>query len=717
MAGKRESCYLTWRQPLRPRCQPHVVQDARRIRHFSTTSLQIFVKAPLLPNLCFSLPSKHHEPSPRRTHPPHHRMSVPPPHPFHPHTNNPPVLDPSSIVALQHVSHHFLSLSRDNNLWKTLCYNHSASEQRRRRLASTASTDPRLAELVRAADALSDSIDTSVHDPNAPSAEVQIAKNKGKREKVLLANWDPSYPGEKVNWYREFVQRHAQPKVGWFQDAGRQIDEADGVVRREATGAGVLFDAWGEAEKLVAPMEDGRVCIWDARGRSETQGRMVAKSEVGMLAGKGQDLDMDTRLTQSRAVMTETGAVECVSVDSTLKKGYFAVQNMLNEVDLNTLQIVSRTPYPFPVTALSEAHHSTPLTVGTNWTIHLHDARKPPSTTRCELIAGSTDTSFSALTSSPSLGSHVSLSQPGALSILHLPSTRSPDGNGDIWLAGRFTSMLNFDRRYFPRLRGTLHSGARLSCITALPYPFIPHSLRLGHPYSSPRVLHDAKALDGYTLVAAGEYKGKGSLELYGLSGEPERSVNSSDARTTRNQQAVYQNRQTASRSKLLSVAAHGTRLVLSDGDGGVKWVERDASTAVRGLNVNDFQPGQPATTMQHAGLVAQEGVETGWGDIVQKILPTVSPSLFIPHHSSSTSSSAASSVGVKQDNLILWTGEGKLGLLGFGESPIAEDVFEDALETQGVGEKVRERQYGVEMRRALEMQARELRWLRGYGL
>jgi len=29
----------------------------------------------------------------------------------------------------------------------------------------------------------------------------------------------------------------------------------------------------------------------------------------------------------------------------------------------------------------------------------------------------------------------------------------------------------------------------------------------------------------------------------------------------------------------------------------------------------------------------------------------------------------------------------------------------------------MRERQYGVEMRRALEHQARELRWLRGYGL
>ncbi len=56
--------------------------------------------------------------------------------------------------------------------------------------------------------------------------------------------------------------------------------------------------------------------------------------------------------------------------------------------------------------------------------------------------------------------------------------------------------------------------------------------------------------------------------------------------------------------------------------------------------------------------------------------------------------------------------------MLGFGrEPPFSLDVFEDALEQQDAGEKVREREYSREMRRALEVQARELRWLRGYGL
>ncbi|KAF2127892.1 hypothetical protein P153DRAFT_386869 [Dothidotthia symphoricarpi CBS 119687] len=617
-------------------------------------------------------------------------------------------LEPSALVNLQHVSRHFLNLSRDNNLWKTLCFEHSAAERRRRRLAPTVDIDPRLAELIRAADNISSTFNIGINDANHPSGEVQRERNEGKRRAALLANWDPSYPEEKVNWYQDFIQRHAPQQVSWFQDAGHDEEEGD---RRAATGAGVLFNEDGLADKLVAPLEDGSISIWDACASSERQGRLVAKSDIGLLPNKSSDdLDHDTRLTQSQAIMTETGAVECVSIDSKLKKGFFAVQNVLNEVDLQTLKVVSRTPYPFPITALSEAHHHTPLTVGTNWTIHLHDTRKPPapSSTRCELIGGSADTSFSRLQTGD-FGGHVSLSQPGALSIIHLPTTREWDGNGDIWVGGRFTSMLNFDRRFFPRLRGTVHSGARLSCMATLPHPFVPHDLRLDRPYSSARDLSEAKDAQGHTLIVAGEYKGKGSLELYGLSSEPTRSVNSSDSRTTHNNRGCYQNRQTASSSKLLAVAPHGTRIVFSDGDGNLKWVERDGSTPVRHFNINDLSPSPPPDT-SHPILLNPQGSAAEDGDIVQKILPAVR----------TTHSSVTPELG--QDNLILWTGDGKLGLLGFGrEPPLHADVFEDALERQldgdGGKEKEMQKEYSVEMRRALEGHARELRWLKGYGL
>ncbi|KAF2637379.1 hypothetical protein P280DRAFT_509624 [Massarina eburnea CBS 473.64] len=614
-------------------------------------------------------------------------------------------LEPPELVNLQHVSRRFLHLSRDNNLWKRLCFEHSAAERRRRRFqADEAEIEPRLLELIRAADSIAEAFKTPVHDPTAPSADVQAQHNAAKQRAALLANWDPTYPSERVNFYQEFIQRHAPHSIRWFQTA-RHGHEDDGL-HREATGAGILYNDNGMADKLIAPLEDGSISIWDACARGGREGKITARSPIGLLPNKGSDLDYDTRVGQSQAMMTETGAVECVSVDSRHQKAFFAVQNVLNEVDLHTLQVLSRTPFPFPITALSEARHPTPITVGTNWTLHLHDTRKPPSIpteAKCELIGGSAANSFSRLETGD-FGGHVSLTQPGPLSILHLPTAREWDGNGDIWVAGRFTSFLNFDRRYFPRLRGTVFSGARLSCLTAIPHPFIPHDLRVHRPYASPSQLREAKEMPGHTLVAAGEYKGKGSIELYGLSSEPGRSINSSDTRTTRNNHACYQNRQTASSSKLLSVASHGTRLVFSDGDGILKWVERDGSTPVRHLNINDAA-NEPTSTI---------GMESGWGDIVQKIMPTVSLSL---------NSDAPSNVPLGQDDLIVWTGDGKLGRVGFGQ----EDVFQDALEgLEGAAEvlegealrrREQEREYGFEMRRALEHQARELRWLRGYGL
>jgi hypothetical protein len=621
-----------------------------------------------------------------------------------------PDLEPAELVKLQHVSRQLLNLSRDNNLWKTLCFEHSTAERRRRRLAGTedanagADADPRLAELIEAANTLSATFDTSVHDPHAPSADVQAARNREKRRVALVANWDPSYPGEPINWYADFIQRHAPPHVAWFEGAAPPAEGPDDAVAREATGAGILFGSDGLVDKLVAPADDGTIAIWDARANSERYGALMARSEMGLLANRGPELDYATRLRQSQDIMTASGAVECVSIDSVQKTAFFAVQNTLAQVDLATLQVVARTPYPFPITALSEAHHTTPLTIGTNWTIHLHDPRRPAPAL---VAAGDTDTSFARLTAT---SDHVSLAQPGALSIAHLPTTRDWDGNGDIWVSGRFTSLLNLDRRFFPRLRGTLHSGARISCLTTLPYPFIPHATRL-----APSALAAAKAAPGHTLVAAGEYKGKGSLELYGLSPDPLHSVSSLDARSARNAAAAYQNRQTAARSKLLAVAAHGSRLVFADADGALKWVERDASTAVRELNVNAFTPGTssasaspsppPASASPHIQLINPPSSTPQRHDAyVQKLLPTCL-------RSASTADPAP---------LLFWTSAGALGALTFGSrAPGAADEFVDALEHQAEdgGEREREREYGVEMRRALEMQARELRWLRGYGL
>lgn len=161
----------------------------------------------------------------------------------------------------------------------------------------------------------------------------------------------------------------------------------------------------------------------------------------------------------------------------------------LVEVDLETLSAVNHERFPFSITALSEAKHPVPLTVGTNLSLYLHDPRARRLSGPADAGSGrieSYDTQFGSLGSERSRSLdfrsllnpepsplYAHLHHPGPLSILHLPSSGSEwDGNGDIYVAGRFPSILNYDRRYFPRLRGTIHSGARLCSMASLPYPF-----------------------------------------------------------------------------------------------------------------------------------------------------------------------------------------------------------------------------------------------------
>jgi hypothetical protein len=254
----------------------NILDNARRNQHctFYITLLHISLAETVLLEL---LPYVHYETFTRRNYSPHCRMYIL--HQYIPRIYTPLTctldLEPSELVNLQHVSRQFLNLSRDNNLWKTLCFSHSIAERRRRRLEAASDVDPRLAELITAANNISNAFDTSVHNPLAPSAEAQIERNKEKRWDALRANWDPSYPEEKVNWYQDFIQRHAPQQVGWFQDAGNEgRDEEE--VRREATGAGILFDGDGLADKLIAPLDDGSIRIWDACASSEKRGRILA---------------------------------------------------------------------------------------------------------------------------------------------------------------------------------------------------------------------------------------------------------------------------------------------------------------------------------------------------------------------------------------------------------------------------------------------------------
>ncbi|GAB7355163.1 hypothetical protein MBLNU459_g5731t1 [Dothideomycetes sp. NU459] len=519
-----------------------------------------------------------------------------------------------------------------------------------------------------------------------------------------LANWDPSYPLEKVNFYQEYIHRHAPINIGWLRLPRLTASEDQGT--SEAVGVGLLHGGRGDAEHVVAPMDDGSVCIWDIR-TSDTpartaHGSLVAQSSQALLTGRR---GKETTLAEARAIMTEVGAVESMSIDDVLKRGYFAQNNTLVQVDLSTLQVVSQETFPFPITALSSQARQSSLVVGTNCTIHVHDPRSKANASgdpslRCELIAG------------PSAG-HATLSQPGPLSILD----RVDDDS--IWVAGRFTHLLNYDRRFFPRLRGTVHSGARVSCITTLPFPHIPRSFDLlQHPGVSLADLHAAKSRSGATLLAAGEYKGKGSLELYSLNPTPRAS-----ALTT----SAFANRQTASSTKLLSIAPHGCATVFSDGDGNLKWVERDGTTAIRSHNINTpplspspspAEPYREHPSFNQAQSAAQNpndddatAAAAAQGDIVQKIVPL--------RVCASSSASSASDATDRSGPLLLKTGDGRVGILGFGHASL---YGREQLETkaESVEESARrdaEKQYQDRLRRALVNQANEVRFVRGLGM
>lgn len=390
-------------------------------------------------------------------------------------------------------------------------------------------------------------------------------------------------------------------------------------------------------------------------------------------------------------------------------------------MDLETLSIISHERFPFSITAISEAQHPIPITVGTNLALFLHDSRV--SWRRRSLsTAGridSFDTKFDSrriMGSPTSLGplrlrsllnpepvpDYAPLYQPGPLSIIHLPSSGDNwDGNGDIYVAGRFSSILNYDRRYFPKLQGTIYSGARLCSLASLPYPFASMEkdlMRRGE--LSIEQVWAAKTLPGKTLIACGEYNSKGSLEMYGLSPLPYLTTISSNPSVGRLQNSTMKNRQTSSSSKLLSVCNHGTRIVVSDGGGNLKWLERDGFTEARRWNIAHDSVEAPRGIF---GTLVDSYMDSGSGDIARKILNTHTRQAEKP---------------VNEDDLVVWTGE-KIGLLTFSSKPgFTADTFEETAKTaEEVHKEREERVYSETMRRALERQANEVRYVRGLGL
>ncbi|KAH8597642.1 hypothetical protein B0O99DRAFT_650963 [Bisporella sp. PMI_857] len=606
-------------------------------------------------------------------------------------------LPPSEIVNLQHVSKALLKICRDDGVWREEAFQASFfldRIRRRRLLIADSVQEPRFRDLARALATGNGMEGSRLTQQGAGSVDLKAQSHEKIR---LRANWDPSYPNENINWYQEYIARNAPISTSWFEQPRDR--ESPGHEYLEVRGM-ALYDEPGEigATMVVAPLDDGSICLWNINGTRGTKGSIVARSKSGLLSvysnPPGSELPK----------VINTGVTECISVDSPGKRAYIAVQNGLVEVDLQTLSIVAHEKYPFSITAISEARHPTPITVGTSYSIYLHDSRaihnkfNTHSNAQLEQLDFHFNSGTSSVSGSSNLNNQVSSPriaptyQSGPLSILHMPGLGF-DTTSDIFVAGRFPSILNYDRRYFPKLKGTLYSGARLCSMTSLPYPFasLEKDLARRGELSVEQVL-SSKSAPGTTLIACGEYNSKGSLEIYGLpSDQPILNAALSNYPVPRTlHSTVMKNRQTSSGSKLLSVASHGTRIVVSDGGGNLKWLERDGFSEIRSWNIAH---GSVETPLGIFGTLGDSYMDSGSGDIVIKILEN-------------------------QDNLILWTGE-KIGLLNFSSKPgFTAESFESIVKSAEEAHREREEHtYAKAMRRALEHQANEVRYVRGLGL
>jgi hypothetical protein len=149
-------------------------------------------------------------------------------------------------------------------------------------------------------------------------------KESKEPERVrIMANWDPSFPSERVSWYDEYIERHGPVAVNWMQNAyNGQRASPENIV--EARGVALYYPdgVSGQTILAVSPLDDGSVCLWDVGGTKGKRGAIVARSRPGILLVDGPGAD-----NKRRSKRVDSGVTECVSVDSRQHKAFFAVQH------------------------------------------------------------------------------------------------------------------------------------------------------------------------------------------------------------------------------------------------------------------------------------------------------------------------------------------------------------------------------------------------------
>ncbi|KAJ9616694.1 hypothetical protein H2200_000413 [Cladophialophora chaetospira] len=626
-------------------------------------------------------------------------------------------LDPEELISIQRTCTRFSKLARANPLWRYKSFEKSPS-------ATMRQANSILNTLTNALQGLTLSerpVQPQDSTPNGLGSE-RIAESARAR---AVNQWDLSAKGEKVDWYSEYKARYAPLSANWLPDDVTAHSEIKGISSLSGT------------DKVIGYLEDDSVRIWDL---SPTSSGKRQFRELGR-----SNLQASIQFPKFSLRPSEHLVVDCVSTSVSQQRAYVAAGNAVKEIDLDTLKVVSHSSYPYPITALSQPGPlDLPLTVGTQWSLHVLDPRtqatrasqssverideipaRPskltamlpdisgessllPTIFRLPSLFSTKPVSPAPLSSSPSWRASEDTNslpwnsyakvEPGPLSILH-------HADNEILICGRFPSILSYDRRYFPQLQYVVHSSASLSAMASLPCP----------PARSPPSLSGTS-----TLVACGEYRGRGSLELYSLPhvrpGQQRPSIHESTSSTPPDDGDIdltgihhlasdsslfsYKNRQTASNSKLLFVAAHGTKIVYSDSEGGLKWVERDGHSLVRRWNINAFQMGS-ANSIPASASVS--------GDLVARKI--------IPLHEDDSERGARGDA-----DLLIWTGE-KIGMVTtnpqyMDHEEMVQEIEGDIEEKREKAEQERkEEEYSKIMRQALERQADERRWMSRFRL
>jgi hypothetical protein len=180
-------------------------------------------------------------------------------------------------VSLQTVSSRLLKLARDNQLWRSKCFDRSPSAATS---ANARFSGPVLSGLLREAEANSEETDEGVV---AWRSAARWSKNEAKHRNNNLgrtraiASWDLTNELERVDWYSDYIARHATLSVTWLDQGLSTPQEVRGLaISKHSTRA-------------FGPLENGALCVWDvgqtAAGRLQSHRtfREISRSPASIL--------------------------------------------------------------------------------------------------------------------------------------------------------------------------------------------------------------------------------------------------------------------------------------------------------------------------------------------------------------------------------------------------------------------------------------------------